>query len=155
MYVHQVKSKILKITAIKIPILNFQFNLECIFTPKAWKVKERNNQWRNHDLIFYCSYNPLWMSEVKVIGVLGVYNLGQFTKCSSSFGHFTIFYRWTGRFVKRADDSFYSGRRDIGHTSKMIALLYTVCSIYGLIFLIFSTSKAILQYVSFLVWYIL
>ena len=145
LHVHQVKFRILKIIAIKIPILNFQFNLECIFIPKAWKVKEITNHWRNHNLKFYCSYNPLWMSEVKVIGVLGIYNFYQITKWSSRFGHFTIFYRWTGRFVKRADDSFYSGKRNIGYTSKMIALLYTQCAPFTV-----WSFKYFLQFVYFL-----
>ena len=45
--------------AIKILMLNFQFNSERIFTQEALKVKEITHD-LNHNLILYCSHNSFW-----------------------------------------------------------------------------------------------
>ena len=67
-------SKILNNIAIWNLILNIQFNLEYIYTHKTWKVEEITHD-INHDLIFYCIYNPLWLPEDEVMfKVLGIYN---------------------------------------------------------------------------------
>ena len=44
---------------------DFQFNLECIFTQNTLKVKDITHD-LNHDSIFYCSHNPLWMPEANI-----------------------------------------------------------------------------------------
>ena len=57
--------KIINNIGICIVILNFKFILKCIFTQKSWKMKGIIHD-LNHDLIFYCSHNSLWLPEDKV-----------------------------------------------------------------------------------------
>ena len=62
-WLSQEASKILNFVLIWMLIQNFQFNFECIFSKNL-------NRWitydLEHDLIFYCCHNPLFMPEGKV-----------------------------------------------------------------------------------------
>ena len=69
--INQPERKLAKLTSVQCRNVSFypdffSFNLECIFTKKITHDL-------NHDLIFYCGYNPLWLS---VFRVLGIYNFG-------------------------------------------------------------------------------
>ena len=49
----------------EILVLSCQFNLECIFVQKTWKVKEITHD-LNHNLTFYCTHNQLCVPQYKV-----------------------------------------------------------------------------------------
>ena len=63
--VHQVKPEILINIAIYNLILNFSLEFKMYFHPQNLKNEEITHD-LNHDLIFYCSYSPLWLPEDKV-----------------------------------------------------------------------------------------